>query len=94
MDLDEEVRAAVAAIPAGGVATYGEIGRAVGIGPRHAGRAVSRLDVDVPWWRVIYADGRPATCHDGAARELLEHEGIPFLNGHVDFQRLRATRRH
>lgn len=43
MDRVAEVRAVVAAIPAGRVAPYGEIGQAVGIGPRQAGRAVSLL---------------------------------------------------
>lgn len=84
MDLDGEVRAFVMAIPAGRVTTYGEIGIAVGIGPRQAGRAVARLDDDVPWWRVVYADGTPATCHDGAALALLEAEGVRFLNDHVN----------
>lgn len=94
MDVGEEVRAVVVAIPAGCVATYGEIGRAVGIGPRQAGRAVSALDDDVPWWRIVYADGTPATCHGGEARALLEAEGVPFLNGHVDMARIRRTGNH
>lgn len=87
MDTEGEVRAFVTAIPAGRVVTYGEIGVAVGIGPRQAGRVVSRLDDDVPWWRVVYADGTPATCHDGAALALLEAEGVRFLNGHVDMDK-------
>lgn len=82
-DLVAQVRAVVAAIPAGNVAAYGAIGQAVGIGPRQAGQAVSLLGDGVPWWRVVYADGRPATCHGGAARELLEAEGVSFKNGRV-----------
>ncbi len=91
MNLDALVRAVVVAIPAGRVVSYGEIGRAVGIGPRQAGRAVSRLDEGAPWWRVIYADGTPAPCHDGAARALLEAEGVPFRNGRVDIRKIRAS---
>jgi alkylated DNA nucleotide flippase Atl1 len=53
----------VVMIPAGRVATYGEIGRALGIGPRQAGRAVAFLDDGVPWWRVVHADGALATRH-------------------------------
>lgn len=82
-DVVAAVRSEVAAIPAGQVAAYGEIGLAVGLGPRQAGRAVSLLDGDVPWWRVVYADGAPATCHGGGARALLEAEGDPFCNGRV-----------
>ncbi|MEP6844075.1 MAG: MGMT family protein [Pseudolysinimonas sp.] len=79
-----EVRAMVMSIPPGCVAAYGEVGRAVGISPRQAGRAVSLLDDEVPWWRVVYADGTPATCHEGSARALLEAEDVPFRDGRVD----------
>ena len=92
MDVNAEVRAVVVAIPAGRVASYGEIGRAVGIGPRQAGRAVSLLEDGAPWWRVVYADGTPAPCHDGAARALLEAEGVAFRNGRVDMAKIRAAR--
>ena len=84
MAVVEEVRAVVAAISPGCVMTYGEIGRAVGIGPRQAGRAVSLLEDDASWWRVVYADGTPATCHEGQARVLLEAENVPFHDGRVD----------
>jgi alkylated DNA nucleotide flippase Atl1 len=92
MDVGEEIRAMVVAIPAGCVATYGEIGLAVGIGPRQAGRAVSLLDDDVPWWRVVYANGTPVTCHDGAARALRKAEGVPFLNGRLDMAQVKGHR--
>lgn len=83
-DIVAKVRLAVMMIPPGSVAAYGEIGRSVGIGPRQAGRAVAMLDDDVPWWRVVYADGTPATCHGGQATALLEAEGVPFRSGRVD----------
>jgi alkylated DNA nucleotide flippase Atl1 len=94
MDVVAEVRAVVVAIPAGCVAAYGEIGRAVGIGPRQAGRAVASLDEDVPWWRVVHADGSPATCHEGGARALLEAEGVPFRDGLVDMAKIRTAGTH
>ncbi len=93
MDVNAEVRAVVVAIPAGRVASYGEIGRAVGIGPRQAGRAVSLLEDGAPWWRVVYADGTPAPCHDGAARVLLEAEGVAFRNGRVNMATVRTAHR-
>jgi alkylated DNA nucleotide flippase Atl1 len=89
MNVVAEVRATVAAIPSGSVAAYGEVGRALGISPRQAGRAVSLLDDDVPWWRVVYADGTPATCHEGGARALLESEGVAFCEGRVDMALIR-----
>lgn len=91
MDVVADVRIMVVTIPAGCVAAYGEIGRALGIGPRQAGRAVALLDDDVPWWRVVYADGTPATCHEGGARALLEAEGVPFRAGRVDMAQVRAA---
>ncbi|MGI8880807.1 MAG: MGMT family protein [Jatrophihabitans sp.] len=91
MDVLADVRVMVVTIPAGCVAAYGEIGRAVGIGPRQAGRAVAALDDDVPWWRVVYADGTPATCHEGEGRALLEAEGVPFRAGRVDMAKVRAA---
>ena len=84
MDAVAEVRAFVMAIPAGSVAAYGGIGRALGIGPRQVGRAVSLLEDDVPWWRVVRADGTAASCRGGGARALLEAEGVPFRGAHVD----------
>ncbi|MEU9481398.1 MGMT family protein [Streptomyces sp. NPDC048191] len=90
MNLVEAVRAEVAAIPAGRVASYGDIGERVGAGPRQVGRAMSLLGVGVPWWRVVHADGTPASCHGGAARELLNHEGTPMLGARVDMRRARC----
>ena len=94
MNLVAEVRKVVMMIPEGSVESYGEIGLAVGVGPRQAGRAVSLLDDDVPWWRIVHADGAPATCHDGGARALLEAEGVPFHDGRVDMAQIRAARTH
>lgn len=84
MDRWDEVRAVVAAIPAGQVMAYGDIGAIVGVGPRQAGRLVAALDDDVPWWRVVYADGTPATCHGGTAPGLLRREGVRFRGTRVD----------
>lgn len=94
MNLVAEVRNVVMMIPEGSVESYGEIGLAVGVDPRQAGRAASLLDDDVPWWRIVHADGAPATCHDGGARALLEAEGVPFRDGRVDMAQIRAARTH
>jgi alkylated DNA nucleotide flippase Atl1 len=89
MSIVEEVREAVNAIPAGFVASYGDIGKRIGAGPRQVGRAMSVLDDSVPWWRVVYADGTPSSCHSGQARKLLNREGIPMLGTKVDMDRAR-----
>ncbi|KAF0845761.1 MGMT family protein [Nocardia caishijiensis] len=90
MSLVDQVRAVVVTIPAGQVATYGDIGRQLGVGPRQVGRAMSLLGDDIPWWRVTYADGRLATCHDGGAGARLAAEGTPLRGGKVDLARARA----
>ena len=85
----DDVREAVTAIPAGFVASYGDIGRRIGAGPRQVGRAMSLLGDSVPWWRVVYADGTPASCHSGRAPELLNGEGTPMSGARVDMKRAR-----
>jgi alkylated DNA nucleotide flippase Atl1 len=92
MSIIDDVREAVIAIPAGSVASYGDIGKSIGAGPRQVGRAMSLLDDSVPWWRVVYADGTPATCHGGRAPALLTEEGTPMLGARVDMKRARHAR--
>jgi alkylated DNA nucleotide flippase Atl1 len=89
MSIIEDVREAVMAIPSGSVASYGDIGRRIGAGPRQVGRAMSLLDDSVPWWRVVYADGTTASCHSGRAPALLNDEETPMLGVRVDMKRAR-----
>lgn len=89
MSLIDDVRAAVAAIPAGSVASYGDIGKKIAVGPRQVGRAMTLLNDSVPWWRVVYADGTPASCHGRRAPGLLNDEGTPMLGARVDMKRAR-----
>ena len=69
----------------GDVMTYGE--GAAEAGFPGAARAVGNLlrsSEDVPWWRVVAANGR---LHPhGAARqaELLASEGVPTANGFLE----------
>ncbi|WP_329243217.1 MGMT family protein [Actinoallomurus sp. NBC_01490] len=93
MSIIEDVREAVIAIPAGSVASYGDVGERIGAGPRQVGRAMSLLGDDVPWWRVVHADGTPASCHGGKAPALLNAEGTPMLGGRVDMKRARRSSR-
>lgn len=91
MSIVEEVREAVLEIPPGRVASYGDVGRRIGAGPRQVGRAMSLLadGEDLPWWRVVHADGTPASCHDGQAPRLLADEGTPMSGARVDMKRAR-----
>lgn len=76
-------------VPAGQVATYGDIAEAAGIGPRQAGRLVAQESDSGPWWRIVCADGTTAHCHSGTAPELLAAEGIEFRGQRVDMKRYR-----
>lgn len=76
-------------IAEGDVMSYGEVGRVVGLDPRHVGRIVSRIADEIPWWRVVRADGTPAACHGGTAQDLLRAEGVPFAGANVDLPALR-----
>lgn len=88
-ELAGEVRAAVARIPVGAVATYGDIARLLGVGPRQVGRAMGVLDDAIPWHRVVHADGRPASCHDGRAWGLLRAEATPMVGERVNLRMAR-----
>ncbi len=75
----------VSEIPAGKVATYGQIAKLLGLPTyaRHVGFALSHLDSDssVPWYRVVNSQGKTHPRHAGKPsfqKERLEAEGIKF----------------
>ena len=84
----EAVLTLVEQVPTGRVTTYGALARAVGTGgPRQVGRVMALHGDAVPWWRVVHADGSPATCHGGTAVERLREEGVPLTGrGRVDLR--------
>jgi methylated-DNA-protein-cysteine methyltransferase related protein len=67
-------------IPPGFVRTYGDVSPGA---PRFAGTVLSACeDPDVPWFRVVRADGTLAKGE--RQRALLEQEGVPFRGDRVD----------
>jgi methylated-DNA-protein-cysteine methyltransferase-like protein len=74
----------VGKIPSGYVATYGQIAREVGCTARTVGFAMAALPSgsDVPWQRVINAQGKISPRQDGEGnvlqRDLLQAEGLYF----------------
>ncbi|MFR9751258.1 MGMT family protein [Nocardia sp. 004] len=86
----EQVRALVAAIPRGRVATYGDIATAVGLStPRTVGWIMRTDAADLPWHRVLGANGRPAAHLAQRQLALLTAEGVPIRNGRVDLRTAR-----
>lgn len=89
-DQVERVRALVASIPPGRVATYGDIAAAAGLStPRTVGWIMRTDAADLPWHRVIGAGGKPATHLADRQLRLLATEGVPIREGRVN---LRAAR--
>jgi len=89
-ELTDSVLLAVEAIPPGQVATYGDLGKVVGCGPRLVARVLSGAGGQTCWWRVVRADGSIAEHLVSEASERLAAEGVTVRGGRVDLVRLRA----
>ena len=97
-DAYQRIYRVVAAIPEGKVATYGQVAALAGL-PGHArqvGYALASMPdgLDLPWQRVINAQGEVSSRGDGGLgagfqRHLLEEEGVEFglRSGRVDLKR-------
>lgn len=90
MDARQKVLDAVAAIPKGFVATYGQIAKAAGIkSPRAVGQIIHRNTdpENVPCHRVVFADGSLSTAYafGGLKKQMekLRGEGISFTGEKV-----------
>lgn len=95
----EQVWHLVRQVSAGTVATYGQIAQLIpppaevdqqeyiALSPRWVGDAMAACPADVPWQRVINAQGKIST-RAGAQRQrqLLEAEGIAFVNDKVNLK--------
>jgi alkylated DNA nucleotide flippase Atl1 len=86
----------VDAIPAGRVMSYGDIAGYLGEGgPRQVGRVMALWGGGVAWWRVIHADGTPASGHERAALARYREENTPLRSEEspvrVDMRRARWT---
>ena len=67
--------------PAGFVRSYGDVSPGA---PRFAGTVLHGTHEDVPWWRIVRADGSLAK--GARQRALLEAEGVPFRGDRVDMR--------
>ena len=74
----------IRAIPAGTVETYGDIEPTA---PRLVGHVLATTTENVPWHRVVRADGSVAKGRRQI--ELLRAEGVPIRGDKVDFKQLR-----
>ena len=75
-----EVLRRIRSVPEGRVTTYGDLCPGA---PRFAGTVLASCeDPDVPWQRIVRADGSLAKGE--RQRRLLESEGVPFKGERVD----------
>ena len=89
-DFDAEIWSIVAQIPAGRIATYGQLARLAGMPgyARRVGRAMAAAPEGLPCHRVVNASGRTAPGWT-RQRELLEAEGVRVRrNGCADLAHL------
>ena len=78
-----EVLRRVRSVPEGRVTTYGDLSPGA---PRFAGTVLSEChEPDVPWHRIVRADGSLA--QGERQRRLLDAEGVPFRGERVDMPR-------
>ncbi|MGB0866339.1 MAG: MGMT family protein [Granulosicoccaceae bacterium] len=98
---NESVWQFVRQVPAGRVVSYGQIARAVSPpvgmaeldypreGPRLVGSAMAACPDDVPWHRVVNAQGRVSSRAGSHQQvQLLEAEGLCFFDGRLDMTRV------
>ena len=79
-DREREILERARSIPEGFVTTYGDLCPEA---PRLAGSVMASCeDPEVPWHRVVRADGSLAVGE--RQRALLDAEGVPFRGGRVD----------
>ena len=77
-----EVLRRVRSVPEGRVTTYGDLSPGA---PRFAGTVLSEChEPDVPWHRIVRADGSLA--QGERQRRLLDAEGVPFRGERVDMR--------
>ena len=82
----DQVLARIRTTPPGFVRSYGDVSPGA---PRFAGSVLFDCeDPDVPWHRIVRADGSLAK--GARQRALLEDEGVPFRGGRVDMRLARA----
>ncbi len=73
----ERVLRAVECIPAGRVATYGQIADLAGTGARQVGRLMATWGATVAWWRVVNVAGRLPAQLSQRALSAWASEGTP-----------------
>ncbi len=89
----ERVRAVIAAIPPGSVLAYGDVAARAGLPGRArlVGRILAEDGHDLPWHRVLHADGTTAPHKTTEQLARLRAEGVLADGGRVSMRRYRRV---
>jgi methylated-DNA-protein-cysteine methyltransferase-like protein len=84
-DFEERVTDVLRALKPGEVISYGEVAAEAGRpgAARAVGNLLARGLADVPWWRVVRADGSIVSHHAKEQAGRLASEGVPVVDGRV-----------
>ncbi|MTI15607.1 MGMT family protein [Sansalvadorimonas verongulae] len=97
LNRNQKIWLVVSEIPEGKVATYGQVAEMAGLptGARIVGNVLSKLPrgSHLPWHRVVNSKGEISFTQDSpryqTQRELLEAEGVVFLNQKINLKNYR-----
>jgi methylated-DNA-protein-cysteine methyltransferase related protein len=93
VDEVERVRGVVAAIPAGSVLAYGQVAARAGLPGRArlVGRILAENGDDLPWHRVLRADGTPTPHLATEQLSRLRDEDVLAEGGRVPMRRMQES---
>lgn len=86
---EARVAAVLGRLRPGEVVTYGEVAQEAGYpgAARAVGRLLATSDDDLPWWRVVTAQGRLVPGHEVEHARRLRAEGVDVAGGKVAFRK-------
>ena len=81
----DAVHALAALVPPGRVLSYGDVAELLGTGgPRQVGAAMAAAPTDLPWWRILRADGTLPEDLAARAAARWDAEGTPRRGARID----------
>ncbi|MEL6107198.1 MAG: MGMT family protein [Planctomycetota bacterium] len=77
-EFQERMSKAVLGLRPGEVVSFGDVAAAAGrpAASRSAGNLLANSLDTLPWWRVVYSDGRLPPCNPSVQAERLSEEGV------------------
>ncbi len=77
-EFQQAIVLAVNKLKPGEVVSFGDIAARAGrpTASRAVGNLLARVPADLPWWRVVYSDGRLPPCNPTVQADHLEQEKV------------------